>query len=123
MEYSFKINQENKSIVVVTTGDLDTKKAAAIGLKIRIKAKEMKYKIIFDHRLSKNRISIAEAYYWFSTHYDNIDCELRCIPTAYIANKENWCFYSFFECTCMNKGIPIKAFQDEKAALEWIESL
>lgn len=122
MKYTYKINSGNKTIVVITTGDLETKEVAAMGLIIRLKANELKYKIIFDYRLSKNRISITEAYYWFSTHYDSINNKLRFIPSAYIANKEDRDFYSFFETTSNNKGIPIKMFLDEKPALEWLES-
>lgn len=121
--YTYEINSKNQTIDVITIGDLITEEAVEMGLKIMLKAKELKYKILFDNRLSINRISIGEAYYWFSTHFDNIDRELRCIPTAYIANKEDWDFYSFFECTCNNKGIPIRAFQEENAAMKWLESL
>jgi hypothetical protein len=94
-----------------------------MGLEILLKAKELNFKVIFDHRFSKNRISIAEAYSWFSNHYDHIDIELRRIPTAYISNKEDWDFYSFFECTCYNKGIPIKVFREQNADSEWINGL
>lgn len=109
MKYSYEINSATQTINVITIGNLRSKEVAAMELEIRMKAKELKYKIIFDHRLSKNRISIGEAYYWFSTHFDNIDSGLRKIPTVYIANKTDWDFYSFFECTSKNKGIPIKS--------------
>jgi hypothetical protein len=122
MKYTYEINSENKTIVVITTGDLKTKELASMGLTILLKAKELKYKIIFDHRLSRNRISITEAYYWFGTHYDSIDSKIKFIPSAYIANKEDMDFYSFFATTSNNKGIPIKIFLDEKPALEWLES-
>ena len=94
-----------------------------MGLEVLLKAKELKYKVIIDNRHSKNKITIAEAYSWFSNHYDHIDTELRHIPTAYISNKEDWNFYSFFECTCLNKGIRIKVFLDENTASEWINNL
>lgn len=123
MEYSYKINSENQTINVKTTGDLTTKETAAMGLEILTKAKELNYKVIFDNRLSKNKISISEAYSWFSTHYDIIDYELKHIPTAYIANNEDLDFYSFFECTSCNKGIPIKVFKDENTISEWLNSL
>jgi len=123
MKYTYEINTVNQTIKVCTIGELITKEVAAMGLEILLKAKELKYRVIFDHRFSKNRISIVEAYYWFSTHYDHIDNELRYIPTAYIANKEDWDFYSFFECTCNNKGIVLKVFQDENAVSEWFDSL
>jgi len=123
MNYTFEINSENKTIHVITIGDLITKEVAAMGLDILMKAKMLKYNILYDHRQSKNRISITEAYYWYSTHYDNIDNKFRCIPTAYITNIEDWDFYSFFECTCKNKGIPLRVFQEESAAVKWLESL
>jgi len=122
MKYNYKINSENKTIVIITTGDLETKEVAAMGLIILLKANELKYKIIFDYRLSRNKISITEAYYWFSAHYDSINSKLKFIPSAYIAKKQDRDFFRFFETTSNNKSIPIKMFFDEKPALEWIES-
>ena len=123
MEYTCEIDSESKTIKVITKGELTTIETAAMGLNILNKAKEMKYKIIFDHSLSRNRISIAEAYFWFRDHYDNIDLELRKIPTAYIVNENDWEFYSFFECTNNNKYIPIKIFREENTISEWFEDL
>jgi hypothetical protein len=123
MNYTFEINSENKMIRVVTTGDLIKESVASMGLEIMLKAKMLKYNILFDYRLSKNRISIVDAYRWYSDYYDNIDINFRFIPIAYIANDEDWTFYSFFECTCNNNLIPVRVFQEESAALKWIESL
>lgn len=123
MDYTYEINSKNRTINVITMGDLITEEAVAMGLEVLLKAKKLKYKIVFDNRLSKNRISIGEAYCWFSTHFDKVDTELRFIPTAYIANNKDWDFYSFFECTCSNKGIPIKVFQGEDAAMKWLGAL
>jgi hypothetical protein len=123
MEYTYEICSKSRTIKVITFGSLITEEVVAMGLDIMFKAKELKYKIVFDNRLSENRISMAEAYYWFPTHFDKIDIELRCIPTAYIANIKDWDFYTFFECTCNNKGIRLRAFREENAALKWIESL
>ena len=110
-------------IRVVTTGDLIKESVASMGLEIMLKAKMLKYNILFDYRLSKNRISIVDAYRWYSDYYDNVDINFRFIPIAYIANDEDWSFYSFFECTCNNNLIPVRVFQEESAALKWIESL
>lgn len=123
MNYTCEINQKNQTIEVVTIGDLITEEVVTMGLKIMLKAKELKYKIVFDNRLSKNKITVGEAYYWFSSHFDTIDTDLKHIPTAYIANKEDWDFYSFLECTCKNKGIPTRTFQEENAAKKWLENL
>jgi len=123
MQYEYIINNENKTINVLTIGNLEAGELAAMGLEIMMKAKELKYKIIFDFRLSKNKVSIGEAYFWFSMHYDKIDIEFRHIPTVYIVNKDDWDFYSFFECTCINRGIPIKVFLDENGVLKWLERI
>lgn len=121
MKYTYEINSENHTIIVNTSGDLISKEVVAMGLEILSQAKKLNFKVIFDHRMSKNRVSIAEAYSWYFDHYDCIDKELRCIPIAYIANNEDLNFYTFFECTCNNKGIPIKVFQDENAVSEWLK--
>jgi hypothetical protein len=123
MKHTYEINPESQTINVVIIGSLETKELADLGLKIMLKAKELKYKIIFDCRMSRNKITIVEAYYWYTTHYDHIDIELRHIPIAYIVNKEDWDFYSFFECTCRNKGITVKAFMDENIVQKWLERL
>ena len=122
MTYTYEINDANKTITVVTEGDLVSKEAAEMGLTILLKAKELKYRIVFDYRLSKNRISIAEAYYWFSNHYDSVDSELKFIPSVYIANENDFEFFNFFELTCNNRGIPIKVFLDEETASKWLNN-
>ena len=63
MKYTYEIYSKNKLIYVVTMGDLITEEVVAMGLKIMLKAKELKYKILFDNRLSRNRITTVEAYY------------------------------------------------------------
>lgn len=123
MNYTFKIETDKKFIHIITVGDLITNEVVAMGLEIMLKAKMLKYNILYDHRLSNNRISIAEAFDWYSIHYDYIDNELRRIPTAYIVNKEDWDFFSFFECTCYNNGIPIRVFQEECEAVKWVNSI
>ncbi len=123
MRYTYDLNSEKQTIVVQTRGDLFKNEVIAMGLEILLKAKELKYKVFFDHRLSKNKISITDAYFWFSDNYDYIDTNLKLIPTAYIANQEDWEFFSFFECTSHNKGIPVKAFKEESAAWEWFNNI
>ena len=121
MKYTYEINSDNQTIVVLTIGNLIKHEVVEMGIEILLKAKELKYRVIFDHRLSKNRISFSEAYNWYLVNYDIIDYELKRIPTAYIINIEDWDFYSFFECTCYNKGIPVKVFKDENAVSEWLK--
>lgn len=123
MNYTVEINSENKIIRVITYGDLIMESVASMGLEILMKAKKMRYNILYDHRLSKNKISIVDAYYLYSNHYNTVDSHFKLIPIAYIANNEDWAFYSFFECTCNNNGIPIKVFQEESAAMKWVKSL
>ena len=123
MKYNYKINAEKRTIIVQTIGDLYTIEVANMGLKVLSKAKELKYKVFFDYRQSRNKISIGDAYNWFSEHYDRFDKELKFIPTAYITNSEDWDFFAFFECTSYNKGIPVKVFKEENAVWEWFKGL
>jgi hypothetical protein len=122
MNYTYEINSENKTIVVKANENLISKEVATMELEILLKAKKLDYKVIFDHRYLKNRISIGEAYFWYSTKYEYVDNELMCIPTAYIANKDDLDFYSFYESACNEKGIHIKLFHDENALSEWLNS-
>jgi hypothetical protein len=122
MTYTYEINSENHTIIVNTLSDLISKEVAAMGLEILSKAKKLGFKVIFNHKMSKNRVSITEADDWYSHHYDCTDIELRRIPIAYIVNNEDSDFYTFFECTCNNKGIPIKVFQNENAVSEWFKT-
>jgi len=123
MKCIYDINPEGQTINVELIGRLKTKELADLSLKIMLKAKELKYKIIFDCRMLKIKITIVEAYYWYAKYYDHIDIGLRSISIAYIVNKENLDFYSFFECTCMNNGIQIKVFQKKTDIFNWIESI
>ncbi len=120
MNYSYEKNESSKTITVRTTGHLNTKELSEMGVLIRLHAVDSKSKIIFDHRLSKNFITITQAYYWFSDYYDVIDIKLRQIPTAIITNKEDDNFFQFLETRCSNQGIPIKVFLEEKTAIDWL---
>lgn len=120
MHYTHRINHINKIITVRTTGDLTTNELAAMGILMRLKARNLNYKILFDYSLSKNYISITEAYYWFSDHYDPIDKTLRYVTAAIVYNLKDESFFNFLETTCSNAGIKIKVFIDKKNALEWI---
>ncbi len=119
MEYTYKVISNYKIIKVKVIGDLATKETASMGKIIRLKAKEMNYKIFFDLTQANNKISISEAYFWFADHYDNIDIKLRYIPTAYLTNEKDKSFFNFFETTCLNKGIRVKMFMKMEEAFEW----
>lgn len=121
MNYSYQKNENTRIITVRTTGHLKTKELSEMGVLIRLQAIDMKYKIIFDHRLSKNLITITEAYYWFSDYYDVVNIKLRQIRSAIITNKEDNEFFQFLETTCSNQGIPIKVFLEEEPAIDWLD--
>ena len=121
MNYNYSIDESSKTVTVRTTGHLETKELSEMGILMRVQARDLKYKIIFDYRLSKNFISITEAYYWFSDYYDVVDIKLGQIPTAIITNNEDKEFFNFFETTCTNKGIIIKIFLEEISAINWLD--
>ena len=120
MNFSYEKNENSKTITVRTTGNLNTKELAEMCVLIRKQAVASKSKIIFDYRLSKNFITITQAYYWFSDYYDVVDMKLRQITTAIITNKEDKEFFQFLETTCCNHGIPIKVFLEEEPAIDWL---
>ena len=120
MTYSSEIIHNSKLILVRTEGDLITNELSVMCLMMRVQARDLNYKLIFDYRLSKNYISITEAYSWFSLHYDSVDMKLRRINTAVISNKYDKEFFSFLETTCYNKGIPLKMFLEEENAKDWL---
>jgi len=110
MNYNYTLNEISKIITVRTTGHLKTKELSEMGVLMRKKARDLNYKILFDYSLSKNFISITEAYYWFSDYYDVVDMKLRNIPAAIITCKEDNKFFQFVETTCFNNGIELKVF-------------
>lgn len=120
MEYTYEILSDCKIIKVKVIGDLVAKETAALGKIIRLKAKEMNYKILFNLTEAHNKISIFEAYFWFADHYDNIDTKLRYIPTAYLTNEKDKSFFKFFETTCLNKSIRVKMFMEKEEAFKWL---
>jgi hypothetical protein len=122
MEYTYDIIENYKVIFVKVSGILNVQEVALMGKTIRLKAKELNYKILFDFTHTKNKISTAEAYFWFTNHYDKIDMKLRYIPTAHISNEEDKSFFYFFETTCYNKCIKVKMFMEKEKALEWLKS-
>jgi len=120
MEYTYEIINDDKIIKVKVSGELTPKETALMGKNIRIIAKELDYKILFDLRKAENKVSISEAYFWFADHYDEIDITFRYIPTAHITHEEDKSFFKFFETTCFNKNIKVRMFMDQEKALEWL---
>ena len=120
MNYITEINKADKLLIIRTTGDLRTKELSEMGVLMRVQARDFNFKLIFDYRLSKNYISITEAYYWFSDYYDSVDLKLRQIQAAIISNENDMVFFSFLETTCTNNCISIKIFSDEEMALKWL---
>ena len=123
MEYNYKLISEFKIIKVTVKGDISAEETALMGKTIRVKAKEIDYKIFFDLVQTRNRISIFEAYSWFADHYDKIDVKLRYIPTAYLSNEKDRDFFRFFETTCLNKGIRVRMFMEMDKAMEWLKPI
>ena len=122
MNYTYTIVPKSKTITLITKGELNPNEVAELELKIRLIANDLKYKIIFDFRLSKIKISVSEAFYWMSNHFDNVETKFKQMKSAYLVNKEDWEFYTFFEYTNTNNGFPIKAFREEALISSWLES-
>jgi len=122
MEYTSTIDKEKKIIIVRLAGSLTEKDLAPIVLKTRLKAKKLKYKIIFDFRNTDNYISIVDACNWILDHYEKVDANLKLIQTAHITNKKDKDFFQFVETVFSNRGATIKLFEDEKAAIKWLTS-
>jgi hypothetical protein len=121
MKYTCEIISDYKIIKVNVVGDLTVNEAASMGKTVRLKAIEMNYKILFDFTQTKNKISIGDAYFWFSDHYDTINSKLRYIKTAHLTNKIDKSDFDFFETSCFNKGISVKIFLETEKALEWLK--
>ena len=94
LKHNYKINTEIQTIVVTLNGDLVISDMVSLGVEILQKAKELKYKVVFDCRQSRVKISMGDAYFLYVDHYDHIDIGFRNVPISYIVNKEDWSFYS-----------------------------
>ncbi|MEI7503987.1 MAG: hypothetical protein WCJ61_11950 [Paludibacter sp.] len=89
MEYNFTINTDTKIITVRTSGDLIKNEVAKMDRSIRTKAKELNFSILFDFRQSKNRITMGDAYFWFTDFYEDNEKLLISIPTANLSSTED----------------------------------
>lgn len=123
MDYIEEIIEEKKIIISRVKGDLYPEETAEMGLKIRKKAIELGYKVIIDFRETKNYVSIVQGHNWFADFYDNIDKNIKYVPTAHITNDEEESYFKFIETSWSNKGASIKLFKDIEAAVKWLDSL
>ncbi len=123
MEYTEEIDHKKRIIIVRTKGDLKTKELSPISASYRLKAKRLSYKLLFDFRKSKNFISIIDAHRWAIDQLDKIDPELVSIKTAHISNSVDREFFKFVETSWYNNGMNVKHFDEERAAIKWLESL
>jgi hypothetical protein len=120
MNYTQIIYPDIKILLVRAFGELHTKEVALMDKNIRLKAKELNYKIIYDFRDTANHMSIADAYNWFADDDNNVLFKLRNIPVVKITNEHDESFFNFFELTSNNKGGRIKTCKDEISAFKWL---
>jgi hypothetical protein len=120
MKYTCDIYPDNKILNVKLSGDLYTKEVALMDTEIRLKAKELNCKIVFDFRETMNYISIADAYYWFVAEFNKVLFDLKYIPAVHITNEQDESFFRFFGITSNNKGALVKICKDEISAFQWL---
>lgn len=121
MEYSYVINDVNRLVSITVIGELYANDFAKLHIEVCSLALKRNYKLIFDFTNTNIRISIGEAYFWFSDHLDRVNMSFRRIPIAFITNELDKMFFSFVEVAWTNRGIRIKIFKEVKSALEWFE--
>jgi len=121
MEYTIETYSDLKVLRVRLLGELHAREVALMDKEIRLKAKELNYKIVFDFRETKNHISITDAYYWFDARYNKVLFDFKHVPVVYITNERDESFFNFFEITSKNKGAELKICKDEVAAFQWLE--
>lgn len=121
MEYIYKINKQEKAIIVIIVGELNASDFAKLDLEICKLAIELNYNIIFNFSKAIVNIGIGEAYFWFKNHLDKINVLFREIPIAHIASEVNENFLYFVETTWSNNGIKTKMFKEEQVAMKWLQ--
>jgi len=121
MKYTYEIYPDIKILSVRLFGELYTKEVALMDKEIRLKAKELNCKIVYDFRDTKNHMNIVDAYYWFDAVSNTDLFNLKDICVAKITNKADEPFFHFFELTSNNKGSRIKICEDEISAFRWLE--
>jgi hypothetical protein len=123
MKYTIEIYSDIKILNVRLFGELYTREVALMDREIRLKAREMNCKIVFDFRETRNYISITDAYYWFDARYNKAFFNFMHVPVVYITNERDESFFYFFEITSKNKGAALKICKDEISAFQWLEKL
>jgi len=121
MKYTYEIYPDIKIISVRLFGELYTKEVALMDKEIRLKAKELNCKIVFDFRNTTNHMSVVDAYYWFHEVYNTDLFNLKDISVVKITNKADEPFFRFLGLTSNNKGSKIKICEDEISAFQWLE--
>ena len=120
MDCTYRIDTINKIILVTVVGELNATDFHKLGLDIYRIALKRNSKVVFDFAGANIKISVGEAYFWFSEHLDNVNVQFRNVPTAHIASDKNWSFLHFVETTWTNRGVNIKLFKEEEPAIKWL---
>ena len=123
MEVQYEYDDKQKIIFIRVSGEMTMESIASISNEIRLKAKEMNYKLLYDFRKSTYKKAIIDAYKFFEENFDEKEIEVNYIPTANIVNVEDQDFFQFVETTLTNRGARLKYFTDEKKGIDWLLSL
>jgi hypothetical protein len=122
MEYTTQINEPRKFLFIRISGILDIEALSAMGIAMRLKAKELNYKLLFDFRKIRPIVSVINKYNWIEDNYDHVDPLLKYIPTAHLAKEEDMKSFRMLETFWMNKGAEVKLFSEEDDAIKWLDS-
>lgn len=122
LQYTAELDEIDRIIIVKVCGDVHSEELASVGSKMRVRACEGNYRILFDFRKAKIYVTLAEAYQWIPDYYDRIDRQLKFVRTAHLTGNEDEIFFMFLEDTFRNRGANLRVFTDANRAVKWLES-
>ena len=121
-EYDIKLDNQNRIVRVVASGELDKKLGEEIITNARIKAYEQKYNILYDVSQTKVLVSIIDWFFLPRTLPVLQNVDMRSIRAAVLipaGDQER--AYKFYETVTHNVGMDLRIFLKEDEAVKWLK--
>lgn len=124
MTYTFVENRSKKILWVILEGEGYIDAIKALIFRARIKASQLKFRLLYDFSNFINKVEVSEIYNLYRSdllsRLTQADPDSLKIDVAIIGNTEDAQLWEFTETTFYNAGICIRIFYTKDSAISWL---
>jgi hypothetical protein len=124
MKHDFHLDNEIRSICCTLEGELDIEQSIRISKRLREKAVELGFNVLYDARKLQEPRSIMPVYDLTAKLSSIIDATVhRKVKVAFLYKSGDYDeFWQFYENAALSRGLIIKVFVCKEETIKWLSN-